>query len=106
MRHERLNGATFAPIGDACAHEPLDLHVATVSKNRGEEIRVSLKEFKGTRFLDVRAFVTAKDDSGTRHPTAKGVTLNPARIDELMDALAQARAEALRLGLLGNGRTA
>jgi Transcriptional Coactivator p15 (PC4) len=105
MKHEIFNGAN-APTDAACTREPLDLHIATVTKNSREEIRVSLKEYKGTRFLDLRIFVTANDGSEARHPTAKGVAVNPARIDELMDALAQARAEALRLGLLGNGRTA
>lgn len=78
------------------------LVIATIGKNASQEVRVSLSEYRGHHNLDVRVYAPY-GEGGERGPTKKGVSLKLSKIDELMDALLQARIEAERLGLLEGG---
>jgi hypothetical protein len=72
--------------------------VAVIPKNGHEEVRVSLTEFRGAHFADVRVFSDCGDTPG-RKPTPKGVSIG-LWLDELLDALTATRRQAERLGLL------
>ncbi len=75
--------------------------IAKIEKNKTEELRVALKEFKGRRYLDIRTYIDPYADEGQgRVPTRKGVTLNLAKLPELIEALQKAEVEARALGLL------
>ncbi|MBQ0820986.1 hypothetical protein KBI52_12290 [Microvirga sp. HBU67558] len=74
--------------------------IATIPKNGSEEIRVRLNEYRRDYYVDLRVFAAFKSDDPERQPTKKGVSVHIGKLDELMDALVQARAEAERQGLL------
>lgn len=56
-----------------------------IERNDLEVVRVEKREFKGHEFVDIRIYY--QNDSGEWKPTKKGVTLNPDKIDELVEAL-------------------
>lgn len=62
--------------------------VAAIPKNQREEIRVSVKTFKGYRFADARIY--AAKEGGGWAPTAKGITARGDAIPALIKALAKA----------------
>ena len=75
--------------------------IATIEKNRSEELRIALKEFKGRDYLDIRTFIEPYADEGQgRVPTKKGATLAVAKLPELIAALQKAEEEARAAGLL------
>lgn len=49
--------------------------VTTFDKNKFEEIRIGVKEYKGFDLIDLRVWVDSKD-AGEKVPTAKGLSLN------------------------------
>ena len=49
--------------------------VTTFDKNKFEEIRVGVKEYKGFDLIDLRVWVDSKE-AGGKVPTAKGLSLN------------------------------
>jgi hypothetical protein len=49
--------------------------VATFNKNKFEEIRIGVKEYKGFDLIDLRVWVDSKE-AGGKVPTAKGLSLN------------------------------
>lgn len=62
-----------------------------VSKNGREEVRVSVEEYLGHRYLDVRQYhVTADGPLATR----KGVTVPLAKLDDFAAAVADVAREA------------
>jgi len=63
----------------------MDQLIATIEKNPDEEIRVSLREYRGHPFIDIRVYYKPSD--GEPGPTRKGVTLNPELYPELKKAL-------------------
>lgn len=75
------------------------VHVATIPRNREEEIRVALSEYKGVHLLDLRTYA-AFGGADERRPTKKGVTVRLDRLDDLIDALALARERAVKLRML------
>ena len=78
-----------------------DQDIATIEKNRSEELRIALKEFKGRNYLDIRTFIEPYADEGQgRVPTKKGVTVPLAKLPELIEALQKAEEEARAAGLL------
>lgn len=77
-------------------------HIATVAKNATEEIRVGLTEFNGKPLCDFRIF-TEYRATGETGPTKKGVTFAVALLPQIIEALQDAEAEALRQGLLTDG---
>ncbi len=74
--------------------------IATIEKNKTEELRVALKEFKGRRYLDIRTFVEPYADEGQgRVATKKGVTCPLAKLPDLIAALQDAQAQVEAQGL-------
>ncbi len=79
----------------------MTIDIATIEKNRSEELRIALKEFKGRHYLDVRTYCEPYSDEGQgRVPTKKGVTVPLAKLPELIEALQKTEAEARAAGLL------
>lgn len=62
--------------------------VAAFQKNRFEEIRVGIKEFKGYDLIDIRVWTDVKGQD-EKVPTAKGLSLNIEFFPELKKAILQ-----------------
>lgn len=60
--------------------------VATFPKNKFEEVRVQIKEFKGYDLVDIRVY-TALKDSEEKIPTGKGLSLNVSHFYDLKKAV-------------------
>lgn len=76
-------------------------HIAVIEKNTLEDVRVSLDEYSGHQLIDVRTYVDFKSGNVEgRGPTKKGVSLNIAKLPDLIAALEDARSEAERRGLI------
>ena len=54
-------------------------------KNAEEEVKLSIREYKGRRYLDLRIWYLAKE--GEYHPTKKGVTLGLEFLPEVVRGL-------------------
>ena len=79
----------------------MTIDIATIEKNRSEELRVALKEYKGRRYLDIRTFIEPYADEGQgRVPTKKGITVSLPKLPELIEALQAAEEQARAAGLL------
>lgn len=59
-----------------------------VVKNDRERIRISIEEYRGNRFCDVRVFF--EDAQGEWKPTRKGITFNRVTIGEAIGLLTDA----------------
>lgn len=76
-------------------------HVAIIEKNSLEEVRVTLDQYSGHHLIDVRVYADFRSGNvETRGPTKKGVSLNIAKLPDLIAARVTAKAEAERRGLL------
>jgi len=73
--------------------------IATIPKNKTENVVVSLSEFNGHHLLDVRVFAAFVQGDEPK-PTKKGISIAIGRLPALIDALRDAEAEARRRGLL------
>ena len=67
----------------------MDKLVASFPKNKFEEIRVSVKEFKGYDLLDIRVYAATKDGE-EKVPTGKGISVNVSHFMELKKAFLEA----------------
>jgi len=72
------------------AEEPKIL--ATIPRSATEQLQISINEFKGKSYLDMRIFYTT-DEGATWLPTKKGVTCSPENIVLLKDAVEDAMKE-------------
>lgn len=70
----------------------MEKHIATIEKNVAEEIRVALTEFKDHQLVDLRVYAT-NGATGERVPTKKGLTVKPALLAPLIEALQRAALE-------------
>ena len=61
--------------------------VASFQKNKFEEVRVYVKEFKGYDLLDIRVYTSLKDKPEEMIPTGKGLSLNVSHFGDLKKAL-------------------
>jgi hypothetical protein len=77
----------------------MDKCVASFPKNKFEEIRVQIKEFKGYDLVDIRVFASAKDGAD-KVPTGKGVSINVSHFLELKQAIHTAEQELRKANLL------
>ena len=66
----------------------MDKTITTFKKNKFQEIRVGVREFKGNDLVDIRTW-TMTQGSDDMVPTAKGVSINVQLFGELKKALAQ-----------------
>lgn len=62
-----------------------DVMVSSFKRNPTEEVRATLKEFRGRRYLDLRIYY--QDDEGEWKPTRKGVSLSTDFMPELKEAV-------------------
>ncbi|MDP2940364.1 MAG: transcriptional coactivator p15/PC4 family protein [Candidatus Omnitrophota bacterium] len=64
----------------------MDKTVKTFAKNKFQEIRVGIKEFKGINLIDIRIW-TRMQGVEDMVPTSKGVSLNVSLYPELKEAV-------------------
>jgi hypothetical protein len=75
-----------------------DVPIATIRKNSREAMHVQLRTFKGYRSVDLRIFVL--NGEGQPAPTAKGVSIRPAMLRDVIEALQAAERQAVAEGLI------
>ncbi len=80
------------------AREDSDQLIATIEKNPDEEIHISLREYKGHPFVDIRTYWKPPD--GEPGPTRKGVTFNPEFYPEFKKAIAALEEVLIRKKLV------
>lgn len=71
-----------------------------IPKNRASEVHIALSSFKGHDLIDIRVFARPFGDAGDEPcATREGLSLNVAKLPELIRALQAAWAEAKRRGI-------
>lgn len=65
--------------------------LATIERSDTEQLQISVSEYKGRSYLNMRIFYTT--DGATWLPTKKGVTFAPDQLDLLEEAIQAARQE-------------
>lgn len=65
--------------------------IGEIQKTGTDRIIVTVKEFKGKTYIDVRTFF--ENDEGEMVPTKKGVSLTPENLDELIRLLTEAKGK-------------
>ena len=66
--------------------------LTTIPRSATERIEVSINEYKGKKYLDLRTFYTT-DGGANWLPTKKGITVSPDNLELLKDAIEQAMGE-------------
>ncbi|MBO6272438.1 transcriptional coactivator p15/PC4 family protein [bacterium] len=66
--------------------------LATIERSDTEQLQISVSEYKGRSYLNMRIFYTT-DEGATWLPTKKGVTFAPDQLDLLEEAIQAARQE-------------
>lgn len=66
--------------------------LATIERSDTEQLQISVSEYKGRSYFNLRIFYTT-DDGATWLPTKKGVTFAPDQLDVLADAIEEAKKE-------------
>jgi hypothetical protein len=64
----------------------MDKTISVFAKNKFQEVRVGIREFKGNDLVDIRIW-TQTQGSTDLVATAKGVAINVALLPELMKSL-------------------
>ena len=65
--------------------------LATIQRSDTEQLQISVSEFKGKSYFNLRIFYTT-DEGATWIPTKKGVTFAPDQLDILEEAIQEAKA--------------
>jgi hypothetical protein len=65
--------------------------IGEIQKTGTDRIIITVKEFKGKTYIDVRNFF--ENDEGEMVPTKKGVSLTPENLDELIRLLGEAKKQ-------------
>lgn len=60
--------------------------IATFQKNKFEEVRLEVKEFKGQNLIDLRVYTSLRED-GEKIPTGKGLSVNISHFGDLKKAI-------------------
>ena len=66
--------------------------LATIERTPTEQLQISISEYKGKSYFNLRIFYTT-DDGANWLPTKKGVTFAPDQLDILSDAIEEAKKE-------------
>ena len=66
--------------------------LATIERSDTEQSQISISEYKGRSYLNMRIFYTT-DEGATWLPTKKGVTFTPEQLDLLEEAIQEAKKE-------------
>jgi hypothetical protein len=64
------------------------MHIGDIERNETEVMRVSVAEYKGRKYVDLRIYF--EGDDGEWKPTKKGVTVQPDRVPDLISLLKKA----------------
>ena len=77
----------------------MDKTVSVFKKNKFQEVRVGIREYKGNDLIDIRTW-TMTQGSDEMVPTAKGVSINVSLLAELKKALTNVEDELKTNNLL------
>jgi len=66
--------------------------LAVIPKNDTDRLQIAIKEYKGRKYLDMRAFFTT-DGGENWIPTKKGITVYPDKLDVFKEAIEKAMDE-------------
>ena len=66
--------------------------LATIESSATEQLQISISEYKGKSYFNLRIFYTT-DDGANWLPTKKGVTFAPDQLDTLTEAIEEAKKE-------------
>ena len=66
--------------------------LATIQRSDTEQLQITVSEYKGKSYLNMRIFYTT-DGGSSWLPTKKGVTFAPDQLDLLEEAIQEARKE-------------
>ncbi len=66
--------------------------IGTIDRSDRERVQISVNEYKGRSYLDLRIFYTT-DGGETWRPTQKGITVAPEHLDTLIDAVEESKKE-------------
>lgn len=66
----------------------MDKTIAVFKKNKFQEIRIGIREFKGNDLVDIRTW-TMTQGTNEMVPTAKGVSINVSHFAELKKSLTE-----------------
>ena len=66
--------------------------LATIERTPTQQLQISVSEYKGKSYLNMRIFYTT-DDGASWIPTKKGVTFTPDQLDLLSEAIEDAKKE-------------
>lgn len=64
--------------------------LATIQRSDTEQLQISVSEYKGKSYFNLRIFYTT-DDGANWLPTKKGVTFAPDQLDLLEEAIQEAK---------------
>lgn len=64
----------------------MEKEIASFLKNKFQDVRVSIRSFKGNDLLDIRIW-TMSQHEGKMVPTAKGISVNVNLLPQLKQAL-------------------
>jgi hypothetical protein len=70
----------------------MDKTISVFKKNKFQEVRVGIREYKGNDLIDIRTW-TMTQGSDEMVPTAKGVSVNVHLLEDLKKALANVESE-------------
>ena len=77
----------------------MDKTVSVFKKNKFQEVRVGIREYKGNDLVDIRTW-TMTQGSEEMVPTAKGVSINVSLLTELKKSLDVVEKELKQNGLV------
>ncbi|OLA94959.1 MAG: hypothetical protein BHW64_01240 [Candidatus Melainabacteria bacterium LEY3_CP_29_8] len=66
--------------------------ISTIERSSTEQLQISINEYKGKKYLDLRIFYTT-DNGASWLPTKKGVTISPSDLSILKEAVEVAIGE-------------
>ncbi len=78
----------------------MDKLIATITKNKTEEVRIGIGKFKGHALVSLRVW-TDQYQGDERVPTKKGISVRVQVLPELIAALQKAETAAREAGMFG-----
>jgi len=70
----------------------VDKDIKNIQKNKTEQIRITLNEFKGYQLANLRVYFKTEDDEEYK-PTKKGISFQANLLPEIIEGLTQAEKE-------------
>lgn len=66
-----------------------------IQKGETEKIVVGMNEYKGFKYVDIRLYF--QDEEGNWHPTKKGITISPGKVEVLIGLLNKAKQMGVKI---------